>query len=93
MATVIKRNKHRQKFSQQKLSRSIERAAREAGVSKNERKVFAREISAGIAKIVHKKRSVRSTQIRRMALRRLESRSKASVGAWQRHDRKHKKIR
>ena len=82
---VIKRGGRRQRFSAAKLRHSIERAAREGKVRAAQRVVIAREISTGILGTLRARRSVRSSELRRMVLGRLGRRSRASVAAWRRH--------
>ena len=86
--TVIKRDSRRQAFSKAKIVGAVEKAAREARVSSDKRREYAREISEGVAKSLSRRSSVRSSEIRRRVLKRLESRSRAAVSAWKRHDRK-----
>ena len=93
MTSVIKRNKHRQAFSQRKLARSIEKAVREAKLGTKRAKELAREIGTAISKSVRRKKSVRSTELRRMVFRRLESKARSAMSAWRRFERKRKKYR
>jgi len=86
---VIKRNStKKEKYSQRKLERSIELAAKDAKLGSAKAKALAREIGKGIHAFARKRRTIKAVQLRRMALRRLESRSRAAVSAWRRHDRK-----
>lgn len=86
MTDVIKRNKTRQKFSVIKLERSIQKAAREAKLNAAKGREIAREIAGGVTKLIKKRKSVKSTELRRRVLRRLENRSMAAVLAWRRFD-------
>ncbi|MBU0636045.1 hypothetical protein KKE06_03395 [Candidatus Micrarchaeota archaeon] len=88
MTAIIKRSGKRQKFSKAKIKRAIEKAAQKGKVSKKERLKIAREISEGISKAFRRTRSVRASEVRRRILQRLETKSKASVRAWQQYDRK-----
>ena len=87
MTEVIKRNKKRQKFSRAKLERSIILAAREAKITASKAKQLARDVAEGISEAMSKRRSVKSTELRRRIFRRLESRSAATITAWRRYDR------
>lgn len=88
---VIKRGGRRQRFSAAKLRRSIDRAAREGKVRASERAVMVREVSTGILGHLRARRSVRSSELRRMVIGRLGRRSRAAVAAWRRQERKRKK--
>lgn len=88
MAKVIKRDKRKQQFSRTKLEKSIEKAAKEAKISAARIKTIVKEISEGVYAHVRKKKLVKSTDLRRYVLGRLERRSKAATAAWRRFDRK-----
>ncbi|HLC74329.1 MAG TPA: ATP cone domain-containing protein [Candidatus Nanoarchaeia archaeon] len=87
---VIKRNRKRQRFSATKLRRSIDGAARRGSVKASQRSVIVREISTGIMGRLRGRRTVRSTELRRMVLGRLERKSRAAAAAWRRSERKKK---
>ena len=89
MADIIKRDKRRQKFSRAKLERSIILAARGAKLTTARGKQIAQDIAGGITKEISRRRSIKSTELRRKILSRLESRSKAMISAWRRYDRKY----
>ena len=84
---VIKRDGKRQKFSPAKIKRSIEKTAKDAGVSAAKRKELIKEVALPIIKLYKNKR-VKSTQIRSSILRRLSTRSKSVASAWKRYEKK-----
>jgi len=88
MVEVIKRNKRRQKFSVNKLKKSVMAAAREAKLNKVEGNQLARDVTEGVYRTIRRRKSVASTELRRKVLRRLESRSRAAIAAWRRHERR-----
>ena len=88
MVDVIKRNKRRQKFSINKLQRSIMGATREAKLGKTQGGQIAKDIAEGFYRSIRRRKSVASTELRRRALRRLESRSRAAISAWRRFERR-----
>ncbi len=87
MVEVIKRNKRRQKFSANKLRRSIIAATREAKLGQTQGSQIAGNITEGIYRTIQRRKSVASTELRRKVLRRLESRSRAAIVAWRRHEK------
>ncbi len=89
MVDVIKRDRKRERFSRAKIHRAVEKAAQQARVSASRRKELAREISEGVHERLSGKRSVRSSELRRMVLSRLERREPSAATAW----RRYKKIR
>ena len=87
MTEVIKRDNRKQKFSLSKLENSITKAAKEAKLSPIKGKELSKDISQGIHTLVKRRKSIRTTEIRKKVLKRLESRSRAIVLSWQRYDR------
>ena len=88
MVDVIKRDKRRQKFSRAKLERSIILAAREAKLTTSRGKQIAEDIADGITKAISRRRSIKSTELRRKIFSRLEARSKSIISAWRRYERR-----
>ena len=87
---VIKRGGRKQSFSPVKIKRSIEKTAKEAGLSSARRKELLKEVALPIIKLYKNKR-VKSTQIRSSILRRLSTRAKSVVAAWRRYDKRKKR--
>ena len=88
MVDVIKRSGRRQRFSHVKLARAVERAAKEAKLSTAKRRELVKEVSTGISSSLGRRHSIPAIDLRRRALRRLESRSKATLKSWRRFDRR-----
>ena len=84
---VIKRDGKRQKFSPAKIKRSIEKTAKDAGVSAAKRKELLKEVALPIIKLYKHKR-VKSVDLRKVILRRLSTRSKSTVAEWKRYEKK-----
>ena len=87
---VIKRGGRKQSFSPAKIKRSIEKTAKDAHVPAAKRKELLKEVALPIIKLYQHKR-VKSTDLRKAILRRLSSRSKATVAEWKKYDRKKKR--
>tara|TARA_Y100000310_G_scaffold293467_1_gene323063 strand:+ start:10344 stop:10616 length:273 start_codon:yes stop_codon:yes gene_type:complete len=88
MINIIKRNGKMQRFSITKLQRAIDKAAKEVKVTTIKRKKLCKEIAKGVSDSLKKKRLISATDLRRRVLGRLESRSKATLKAWKRFDKK-----
>lgn len=91
MTTVIKKGgERRQAFSPAKIKNAINAAAKEAGLSSAKREELIKEVANPAIEFFKKKRLVKTTEIRRSILRRLEIRSKATASAWKRFKKKRK---
>ena len=88
--TVIKRGGKTQAFSPSKIKKAIEKTAKDAKVPVVKRKELLKEVALPIIKLYKNKR-VKSTELRKIILRRLSSRSKATVAAWKRWEKRKKK--
>jgi transcriptional regulator NrdR family protein len=89
MTSVIKRGgKRRQAFSPSKIKGAIKGAAREAGFSPSKTQAMVEEVGNGVISFFGKKRVVKSTDIRKSILRRLERRAKAVASKWRSFERK-----
>lgn len=88
---VIKRNRKREAFSRRKLERAIERAGREARVSRMERRHLARETARDVQRSFRRRQSVRSTEIRQRVLSRLGRRARSVAAAWRRYERRRRR--
>lgn len=91
MTKVLKRDKKKQAFSAAKLKRSIEKAAKEAGIVIAKRKKLVREIAEPVTALAKKKSVIKAIAIRKMIFRRLETRAKSVINAWRKYERKKKK--
>ena len=89
MTQVIKKGgKKKQAFSPSKIKSAIQRSAKEAGFSPSKTEALVKEVGNGVIDFFGKKRVVKSTDIRRSILRRLERRAKAVVSKWKSFERK-----
>ncbi len=89
MTTVIKRGgQRRQAFSPSKIKNAIKGAAKEAGFSPAKIEETVKEVGNAVIGIFGKKKLVKTVDIRRSILGRLERRSKAMASAWKRFERK-----
>ena len=90
MANVIKRGGSRERFSPSKIKKSIKSAARDAKVSaktKRELEGIAKEV---IAKFRNRK-LIKTAEIKRAILSKLNKKAKSVASAWKRHEKKKKK--
>lgn len=87
---VVKKSGKKQKFSKAKLMKSIQDAAKEAGLSPAKRKVLAKEVVDSFVEAAKKKKVMKAVEIRRSVLGRLDRRAKSVSKAWRRYDKKKK---
>ncbi len=91
MTTVVKRGGQRQSFMPSKIKGSIKSAAKEAGLPRKKIEDTVKEVGNGVADFFSKKRTVKTTDIRKSILGRLERVSKATASAWRRFEKKKKR--
>ncbi len=91
MTQVIKRSGKKQNFSASKIKNAIEKAAKEAGVSKAKRDEIAKEIGQAIVEKYKNRKLVKAIEIRTAVLTRLARKSKAAVASWKRSENKKRK--
>ena len=83
MAThVIKKDGRRQAFSLAKLKRSVERSAKDAGLSAAKIKELLKNVVMPLAKLLKSKRAVKASALRKALLGRLERKAKSAARAW-----------
>jgi len=87
---VVKRDGKTQKFNPSKIKKAIEKTAKDAGLNSAKRKDLLKEVALPIIKLYKHKR-VKSVDLRKVILRRLQSRSKATVAEWRRWEKRKKK--
>ena len=83
---VLKRNKKRQQFMPIKIRRSVEKAAKEAKLSSTRVKQLVLDVAEPVIELAKKKRVVKSTDLRRAILGRLDRRTKKTSKAWRKFD-------
>ena len=91
MGTVIKRSGRRQAFSATKIRRSVQRAAREARISTARTRELMRDVSDVVVKRYKGRKTVKTTDLRRAILGRLDRRVKYVSAVWRRYDRKRRR--
>ncbi len=91
MTHVIKRGGGKQAFIPSKIRKSVKKAAREAGLSLKKAENLVKEVAESVINFCRKKRAVKTTDIRKSILRRLERRTRAVASAWRRHEKKKRK--
>lgn len=82
LVEVIKKGGRRESFRIAKLARSIERASRDAV------KEVARVVSRSVQKSLRGKRAIRSSELRRRTLARLQKSYRAAAAAWRKYERR-----
>ncbi len=90
MVKVIKRSGKREDFRPGKIKKSVEKAAKEAGMAPKNIRILISDVVDPLVDVVKKKRAVKAVDIRKSVLRRLDRRAKSVSGAWRRYDRKHR---
>jgi transcriptional regulator NrdR family protein len=89
MTHVIKRGgKRKQPFSPSKIKSAIKGAAKEAGFSPKKVEDTIKEVGNEVIDFFGKKRVVKSIDIRKSILGRLQRRSKAAATAWRRFEKR-----
>ena len=91
MGAVIKRSGRRQAFSAAKVRRSVQRAAREARISTARTRELMRDVSDAVVKRYKGRKTVKTTDLRRAILGRLDRRVKYVSAVWRRYDRKRRR--
>jgi len=91
MKHVIKRNKKKQTYTIKKLERAVEKAAKDAKISLKGRKKLIHEVAHTLHYKLKGRTSIKTTDLRRLILRRLDRRSKKTARAWRRHDNRKKR--
>jgi transcriptional regulator NrdR family protein len=89
MTNVIKRGgKRKQPFSPSKIKSAIKGAVKEAGFSPSKVEETVKEVGNEVIDVFGKKRVVKSVDIRKSILGRLQRRSKAAAVAWKRFEKR-----
>ncbi|MBU0457477.1 MAG: ATP cone domain-containing protein [Nanoarchaeota archaeon] len=83
---VLKRNKKKQQFMPIKIRHSVEKAAKEAKLSSARVKQLVLDVAEPVIELAKKKKVVKSTDLRRAILGRLDRRTKKTSKAWRKFD-------
>ena len=91
MTKVLKKDGRKVAFAAAKLKRSIDKAGKDAKISLSRRRELVKEIAEPVIKAAKKRKLVKSSELRRAILGKLDRKSKKVSAAWRRHDRRIKK--
>jgi len=84
---VQKREGYEEEFQIEKLKKSFENAAKEAGLSENEGFQIAEEISSYVLESIKDFESVDTQSMRNLILNKLDETYPEVANAWRKHDR------
>jgi transcriptional regulator NrdR family protein len=89
MTQVIKRGgKRRQAFNPSKIRTAIKKTAKEAGFSPSKVEETVKDVGEGVIGFFGKKKVVKSVDIRKSIIRRLERRAKVLASKWKQFEKK-----
>lgn len=92
MTTVIKKGgKKKEAFNPTKIRNAVNAAAREVGLPPAKRAELVKEVADPAIAFFKTKKVVKTKDIRKSILRRLERRSKATASAWKKFNKKKKR--
>ncbi len=91
MTQVIKRGGRKQAFMPSKIKKALKGAARESGFSSSKAEKLVKEVGEAVIAFFRKKRVVKTTDIRKSILNRLNTRAKSVASSWRRKERKKKR--
>ena len=90
MSYVIKRNGKKVSFNKNKIISSIQKAAKDSGVSSSRTKELIEEVANPVIEKYHN-RNVKSSYLRAIILRRLDRKSRSVSNAWRNFDKKRRR--
>ena len=88
MGVVIKRDGRKQNFSPAKVKKAVTLACKDAGLSASRTKELIISVADPVIEMYKNKR-VRSVDLRRSVLRRLDRKARSASSAWRRYEKKH----
>jgi transcriptional repressor NrdR len=91
MVKIIKKSGVEEKFVPGKIRASVKKAAKEAGLAPNKIGDLIQEIAEPVIQLFSKKEVVKTTDLRKSLLGRLDKKAKKVSAAWRKHDKKVKK--
>jgi len=92
MVKVVKRGGAEEEFIPDKIRESVSKAAKEAGLAVDKIRVLVREIAEPVIQLFGKKEVVKTSELRKSLLGRLDRKAKKVSIAWRKHDKTVKKI-
>ena len=91
MVLVIKKSGRKQSFSAAKLKKSVMMAAKEAGLSKTMKKRLVTKVVNPVIRAAAKKKTIKSSALRKSILSKLNRYSKAVLKSWKTYERKRRR--
>lgn len=91
MVQVIKRGGRRQKFIPAKIKNSIKKAAKAARVSPAKTRELVKDVGESVIDLYKRKKLVKTIDIRKSILGRLNRRAKSVASAWKKSEKRKKK--
>lgn len=93
MPKVVKRGGKNERFNPLKIKTSVKKAAHEAGLAPAQIGDLVQDIAEPVIQTFSKKEVVKTTELRKSLLGRLDRKAKKVSAAWRRYDAKVKKKR
>ncbi|MCK4647658.1 hypothetical protein KAT24_01880 [Candidatus Pacearchaeota archaeon] len=91
MTQVIKRGGRRQKFIPAKIKNSIKNAAKAARISPAKTRELVNEVGGAVIEFAQKKKLVKTIDLRKSILGRINRRIKSVASAWKKSEKRKKK--
>ena len=91
MVKVVKKGGKKEAFVPKKIRTSVQMAAKEAGMAPRQIGDLIEDVAEPVIKLYSKRRVVKTADLRRSLLGRLDRKAKKVSAAWRRHERKRKK--
>jgi transcriptional regulator NrdR family protein len=90
MTKVVKKDGKKEAFSPAKIRKSVESAAKDAGLTSVKAKKLIVEVAEPVIALCKRKNLVKVADLRRSILGRLDKRAKRVSAAWRRYDKRKK---
>ncbi len=90
MVEVVKKGGNNEQFDKDKIKKSIEKAAIDAGYTLKKIETLSNEIAKSIAKEVENKEELNTDTIRASVFSKLEEKEPSIVESWKKFDEKYK---
>jgi transcriptional repressor NrdR len=90
MVRVVKKDGKKEAFIPKKIKTSVEKAAKEAGFAPQRIGDLIQEVAEPVIEFYNKKKIVKTTDLRRSLLGRLDRKAKKVSTAWRNYDKKKK---
>ena len=83
---VIKRDGTKQAFDENKMRKSIEMAAREAGLAEDRVNAVVEQVAGAALQLAAGKEEIATSELRTLILARLDEVEPAAAAVWRKHD-------